>query len=62
MSVIGMSMINHFSLEGITDDSEPIALCNIASGTVPGKDITYYTFWEPMKMDLRDLMTLIRKD
>ena len=33
-------MINPFSLEGITDDSEPIALCNIAIGTVPGEDIT----------------------
>ena len=33
-------MINPFSLDGITDDSEPIALCNIASRTVPGEDIT----------------------
>ena len=33
-------MINPFSLDGIKDDSEPIALCNIASGTVPGEYIT----------------------
>ena len=32
-------MMNSFSLDGITDDSEPIALCNIASGTVPGEYI-----------------------
>ena len=40
MSIIDRNMINPFSLDGITTDSEPIALCNIASRTVPGKDIT----------------------
>ena len=33
-------MINSCSRKGITHDSEPIALCNIASGTVPTEDIT----------------------
>ena len=40
ISIIYRNTINPFTLDGITDDSEPIALCNIASGTVPGKDIT----------------------
>ena len=40
ISIIDRNMINPFHLHGITDDSEPIALCNIAGGTVPGEDIT----------------------
>ena len=40
ISIIDRNMINPFSPDGITDDSEPIALCNIASGTVPGEDVT----------------------
>ena len=38
--LIDRNMLNPFSLDGITDDSKPIALCNIASWTVPGEDIT----------------------
>ena len=40
ISIINRNMINPFNLDGITDDSEPIALCDIASRTVPGEDIT----------------------
>ena len=40
MSIIDRNMMNPFSLKVIIDDSELIALRNIASGTVPSEDIT----------------------
>ena len=39
MLIIDSDMINPCSRKGIIYDSEPIALCNIASGTIPTEDI-----------------------